>query len=146
MSKGFWLPALVLVFAISLGVAQTTNSSLGSNTNAPSGAQGAGSPANVDQPGGGSGAGTARADSGESGISSGELQSQIQNALSKEPTLANDHLDVSVSDDQIELSGAVTTAREKLSAQRIVQSYAGNRKVKDQVKVSGHSRAASQLR
>jgi BON domain len=67
------------------------------------------------------------------------MQSQIQNALKNEPTLVNDNFTVAVSDDEIDLSGTVATAKEKLTAKRIVQSYAGNRKVKDHLTVSGHS-------
>lgn len=151
MGKGFWLCALVVIFTVAPGAMQSTSASPSSNTNSPFGAKDAGSPATADQRGGATGksdglvAGTPlQADNAETGISSGELQSQVQNALNREPTLANDHLNLSVSNDQIELSGTVTTAKEKLAAQRIVQSYAGNRKVKDQVKVSGHSHAASQ--
>lgn len=75
----------------------------------------------------------------ENGLSSGGLQSQIQNALKNEPTLINNNLNVSVSDDQIDLAGTVATAKEKLTAERIAESYAGNRKVKDRVTISGRS-------
>ena len=62
-------------------------------------------------------------------VSDNELQSQIQNALSKEPTLAGDTVNARVSSDSIELTGTVGTAKEKLTATRIVESYAGNKKV-----------------
>lgn len=71
--------------------------------------------------------------------SSSEMQTQIQNALKNEPTLANDAVTVAVSDDEISISGAVATAKEKLTAQRIVQSYAGNRRVKDHLRISARS-------
>lgn len=89
--------------------------------------------------GGVAGAAGAAAASSDSGMSNGALQSQIQNALKNEPTLVNDNLNVSVSEDQIELSGSAGSAREKLTAERIVQSYAGNRKVKDHVTPNGHN-------
>ena len=62
-------------------------------------------------------------------IPDNELQSQIQNALSKEPTLAGDTVNAKVASDSIELTGSVGTAKEKLTATRIVESYAGNKKV-----------------
>ena len=67
----------------------------------------------------------------------GDLQGQIQNALRSEPTLSNDNINVSVTDDRIDLSGTVATGKEKQTAKRIAQSYAGNRKVKEHLTVSG---------
>ncbi len=76
------------------------------------------------------------------GVSDPELQSQIQNALTKEPTLAGENVRVSVAEENIEMSGNVATAREKLTASRIVQSYAGNKKVVSHLTV-GHPGANS---
>src|SRR4029077_1163237 len=77
------------------------------------------------------------------GVSDPELQSQIQNALAKEPTLAGETVRVSVAEESIEMSGNVATAREKLTATRIVQSYAGNKKVVSHLAVGGHPGANS---
>ena len=77
------------------------------------------------------------------GVSDPELQSQIQNALTKEPTLAGETVRVSVAEENIEMSGNVATAREKLTATRIVQSYAGNKKVVSHLTVGGHPGANS---
>jgi hypothetical protein len=74
-------------------------------------------------------------------ISDSDLQSQIQNALSKEPTLAGESVRISVADDNIEMQGNVATAKEKLTATRIVQSYAGNKKVASHVTISGRPAA-----
>lgn len=76
----------------------------------------------------------------ENAPSSGDLQGQIQNALRNEPTLSNDNVSVTVSEDEIDVAGTVATAKEKLTAKRIVQSYAGNRKVKEQIRLeaTGH--------
>jgi hypothetical protein len=74
-------------------------------------------------------------------VSDSELQSQIQNALSKEPTLSGDSVRVSVAEGNIEMSGNVATPREKLTASRIVQSYAGNKKVVSHVTIGAHSGA-----
>lgn len=75
--------------------------------------------------------------------SDSDLQSQIQNALSKEPTLSGDSVNVAVSADSIEINGSVGTAREKQTATRIVQSYAGNKKVVSHLTVSGRNRNAA---
>jgi osmotically-inducible protein OsmY len=73
----------------------------------------------------------------QTGTAGADLQSQIQNALKNEPTLSNDNVNVTVSEDSIDLSGSVATGKEKQTAKRIAQSYAGNRKVKDHLTVSG---------
>jgi osmotically-inducible protein OsmY len=69
----------------------------------------------------------------------GDIQMQVQNALQKEPTLSNDNINVSVTDDTIELNGTVASNKEKQTAKRIAQSYAGNRKVKEHLTVSGQA-------
>lgn len=74
---------------------------------------------------------------GGSMSSDSTLQSQIQTALQNEPTLSNNHLNVNVSVDTIDLSGTVATGKERQTALRIVQSYAGNRRVVDKLTVSG---------
>jgi hypothetical protein len=69
--------------------------------------------------------------------SSSDLQGQIQNALKNEPTLSSDTVNVNVTDSSIDLNGTVATGKEKQTAKRIAQSYAGNRKVTDHLTVSG---------
>ena len=71
------------------------------------------------------------------------LQNQIQNALQNEPTLRNDNLNVSVTDSTIELSGNVQNGKEKQTASRIASSFAGNRRVKDRITLSGKGTAAN---
>jgi osmotically-inducible protein OsmY len=66
-----------------------------------------------------------------------QLQQQIQTALKNEPTLSNDTINVNISADQVELTGDVATGKEKHTAKRIAQSYAGNRKVVDHITVGG---------
>ena len=51
--------------------------------------------------------------------------------------MSSDNVNVTVSDDSIDLSGTVATGKERQTARRIAQSYAGNRKVKDHITVSG---------
>lgn len=76
---------------------------------------------------------------GISGMTDSDLQSQIQNALSKEPTLAGDSPRVNVSGDTVELAGAVNTNKEKITATRIVQSYTGSKKLVNKLTISGRS-------
>jgi len=71
------------------------------------------------------------------------LQNQIQNALQNEPTLRNNSLSVNVTDNTIELGGTVQSGKEKQTAHRIASSFAGNRRVKDRVTVSGHGMAST---
>src|SRR5689334_3140424 len=68
-----------------------------------------------------------------------DLQSQIQSALSKEPTLAGDSARATVSGDTIELNGTVGTNKEKITATRIVQSYAGSKKLVNKLTIAGRS-------
>ena len=75
--------------------------------------------------------------------SSSDLQTQIQNALKNEPTLANDNINVSVTDNEIDLSGAVANAKARQTAKRIAQSYAGNRKVKEHLTVGGQDNVSN---
>jgi hypothetical protein len=63
------------------------------------------------------------------------LQGQIQNALQNEPTLRNDQINVNVNDSTIELSGTVQSGKEKQTADRIANSFAGNRRVRDRITV-----------
>lgn len=72
-----------------------------------------------------------------------DLQSQIQNALSKEPTLNGDSPRVNVSGDTVELAGAVGTNKEKITATRIVQSYTGSKKLVNKLTISPRSEKSS---
>lgn len=67
------------------------------------------------------------------------LQMQIQHALSREPTLSNSSVTVKTLAEGIELSGTVTSGRERLNAARIAQSYARGKKVLNHIVVSGRS-------
>ena len=77
--------------------------------------------------------------SGVSAMSDSDLQSQIQNALSKEPTLSGDSAHANVNGDTIVLAGTVGTNKEKITATRIVQSYAGSKKLENKLTISGRS-------
>jgi len=74
-----------------------------------------------------------------SAMTDSDLQSQIQGALSKEPTLAGDSAHATVSGDTIELAGTVGTNKEKITATRIVQSYAGSKKLVNKLTINGRN-------
>jgi hypothetical protein len=76
---------------------------------------------------------------GVSAMTDSDLQGQIQGALSKEPTLTGDSPHVTVSGDTIELAGTVTSNKDKITASRIVQSYAGSKKLVNNLTVSGRT-------
>ncbi|HEV7550416.1 MAG TPA: BON domain-containing protein [Candidatus Angelobacter sp.] len=86
---------------------------------------------------------TADSAGGVSAMTDSDLQSQIQTALSKEPTLTGDSARVNVSGDTVELAGTVGTNKEKITATRIVQSYAGSKKLVNKLTVGGRSEKGS---
>lgn len=80
---------------------------------------------------------------GVSAMTDSDLQSQIQNALSKEPTLTGDSPRVNVSGDTVELGGNVGTNKEKITATRIVQSYSGSKKLVNKLMISPRNEKSS---
>src|SRR5438270_4589465 len=80
---------------------------------------------------------------GVSAMTDSDLQSQIQNALSKEPTLSSDSPHVNVSGDTVELAGNVGTNKEKITATRIVQSYTGSKKLVNKLAISPRNEKSS---
>src|SRR5260370_35627128 len=62
--------------------------------------------------------------SGSVVVGDAALQIQIQDALSREPTLRNGSVKVTALAEGIELSGSVANRREGLNAARVAQSYA----------------------
>jgi hypothetical protein len=80
---------------------------------------------------------------GVSAMTDSDLQSQIQNALSKEPTLTGDSPRVNVSGDTVELTGNVGTNKEKITATRIVQSYSGSKKLVNKLAISPRNEKSS---
>ncbi|MGE5110882.1 MAG: BON domain-containing protein [Acidobacteriaceae bacterium] len=65
------------------------------------------------------------------------LKQQLDQAYQSEPSLSGSNIQVDVTDSQVQLTGSVPSGKEKLTAKRIAQSYAGNRKVADKLTVSG---------
>lgn len=70
---------------------------------------------------------------------SGSLKGQLDQAYQSEPSLSGSSIQVDVTDSAIQLTGSVPTGKEKTTAKRIAQSYAGNRKVVEKLTVSGRS-------
>ncbi len=68
---------------------------------------------------------------------SASLKQQLDQAFQSEPSLNGSRIEVGVTDAQVELSGSVPTAKDKITAERIAKSYAGNRKVVNKVSLSG---------
>ncbi len=66
------------------------------------------------------------------------LQSQIENALRNEPALSSSHIAVNVTAESISLSGTVGSGKDKQTAERIAQSFDGNRKMNDTLAITGH--------
>jgi len=90
--------------------------------------------------------GTTAATTGATGSTASEtsdLQGKIENALKAEPTLSSSSVMVNVSGDNIELSGSVPSGKQKQTAKRIAQSFAGNRKVVDRITVTGNAAPSS---
>ena len=87
-------------------------------------------------------AGTAGASgSMATGAAPADLQPRIQQALQRENLSG---INVVVSGTTIDLSGTVSTGKEKQTAKRIAQSFAGNMKVVDRITVSGMGQGANQ--
>jgi hypothetical protein len=70
---------------------------------------------------------------------SASLKGQLDQAYQSEPSLSGSNIQVEVSDTSIQLTGSVPTGKEKTTAKRIAQSYAGNRKVVEKLAVTGRS-------
>lgn len=65
-----------------------------------------------------------------------DLQSRIQTAIQQDPSLSSSNINVSVTDRAVELRGTVATDTAKQSAEQIAKANAGDRKVKNHLKVS----------
>jgi osmotically-inducible protein OsmY len=65
------------------------------------------------------------------------LQKQIETSIKNDPSLTDSTVAVNVSDSSIDLNGTVANSRAKMNAERIAQSYAQNRKVNNNLQVTG---------
>jgi hypothetical protein len=77
------------------------------------------------------------ASSGAAASSSDQVRNDIQTAFRNEPTLTSSNVSVNVTDDTIELNGSAPSSKDRDEAKRIAQSFAGNRRVVDNLKVGG---------
>ncbi len=68
-------------------------------------------------------------------MSSEQAEQQITHRLSSEPALANANVDAKVDENSVVLTGSVDTETQHDLAVRIAQSYAGDRKLVDKIKV-----------
>jgi osmotically-inducible protein OsmY len=68
-------------------------------------------------------------------MSSERAEQQITQHLSSEPALANTNIDAKVDENSVVLTGSVDTDTQHDLAVRIAQSYAGDRKLVDKIKV-----------
>jgi osmotically-inducible protein OsmY len=76
-------------------------------------------------------------------VDTANLASKINSALKNDPALANNNVMVNIGDQGVEVTGTVDTGKEKVTAMRIAQSYAGNFKVVDRITLAGHAPAAN---
>lgn len=67
-------------------------------------------------------------------MSSEKAQRQITERLTSEPALANTNVDATVDENSVVLTGVYTATQHDLAV-RIAQSYAGERKLVDKIKV-----------
>ncbi len=65
------------------------------------------------------------------------LKGQLDQAYQSEPSLSGSNIQVQVTDTEVQLHGSVPTGKDKTTAKRIAQSYAGNRKVVEKLAVTG---------
>jgi|ERR1035441_5725082 hypothetical protein len=70
-------------------------------------------------------------------FSAAEIQDQIQNKLDSEPALTNNDLKATVDDASVALAGTVQNERQHALAIRIAQSYAGERRIIDNIEIEG---------
>lgn len=123
------------------GVAQNAGAGAGNTQNEVKGANpesgGATVPATTPSAAGANISGLPQSDIETGAGSQGDtLQNEIENAYSKEPTLANSNIDVKITPSEIQLSGKAENSKQKATARRIAQSYADNRRVVDKITVN----------
>jgi hyperosmotically inducible periplasmic protein len=69
------------------------------------------------------------------GLSSAQVQQQIQQSLNSEPALANTNVGVKTDESAVVLTGTVDSEKQHDLAVRIAQSFAGGRQVVDKIKI-----------
>jgi BON domain len=69
------------------------------------------------------------------GLSTKEVQQQVQQGLNSEPALDGSKVGVRVDENSVILTGTVNTEAQHDLAMRIAQSYASDRKIVDKIKI-----------
>ena len=69
-------------------------------------------------------------------LSTPEVQQQIQQGLNSEPMLRDSNVGIHVDENSVILTGNVDSEQQHDLALRIAQSYAGDRKIVDKIKVT----------
>jgi len=69
-------------------------------------------------------------------LSTAEVQQQIQQGFNSEPMLRNSNVGVQVDENSVILTGTVDSEEKHDLALRIAQSYAGDRKIVDKIKLT----------
>jgi hypothetical protein len=72
-------------------------------------------------------------------IPAAQVQESLENALRHEPGLKETAIHVDVNEETIDLSGTVNSSKDKLAVHRLAESYAINRRVRDQVTVASQA-------
>ena len=72
-------------------------------------------------------------------LSTPEVQRQIQDGFNSEPTLADKKISVKTDDSSVVVSGTVESEAQHDLVLRIVESYAGHRKVVDRITVTSQA-------
>lgn len=76
-----------------------------------------------------------QSDAAPAAAASGDVQSNIQSALQKDPSLASANINVQVSGKTVELMGTVPTKDARETAARIAKENASGMKIKNNIKV-----------
>ena len=69
------------------------------------------------------------------GLSTAQVQQQIEQGLNSEPALANTNVSVKADESAVVLIGTVDSEKQHDLAVRIAQSFAGDRQVVDKIKI-----------
>jgi osmotically-inducible protein OsmY len=77
-----------------------------------------------------------------SAASSTDVESTIQQAIQKDPSLSSSNIQVKATNKDVTLSGTVNSDDEKKTAEQIAKTNAGTRKVKNHIKVKSTSSTA----
>ena len=128
----------------------TSNPGSGTPSSVGSQAGSAESTSGIESATGTTGSGSAAAGTTASGatpahadpVSSDQVKSNIQSAYKNDPDLSNATITIGVTDQAVQLSGAVPTSRDKDMARKIAESFSGSRTVVDSLTVSSGQASA----